>query len=158
MILAAAAVVLILVLAAAGRRARQRQLVQSLKRHFISHAEVTLETSAPTLAAQLRDGELSRVFDWIYAEHLRRSGARDFAGLLRRGQQADLNPMSFDICLEAGEKLCAAHPRAAESESASAGGALFGALNLAGRAMYAEISPTEIELLAEIRDELRKRA
>jgi hypothetical protein len=142
MILVAAALVLILVLAAAGRRARQRQMVQSLKRHFVSEARGSLERSAPSLAAELGEGELSGAFEWIYAEHLRRSDSRDLAGLLRKGQQADLNPMSVDICFEAAEKLCAMHRCAAESDASSAGGALFGALNLAGPAMYAEMMPS----------------
>lgn len=142
MIYIAAGLILLLVLAAAGRRARQRQMVQSLKRHFVSEAQTSLDRNAPELAAKLGHGELSRVFDWIYAEHLRRCGVRDFAGLLRRGQLSDLNSMSVDICFEAAEKLCAAHARAAGSDPSSAGGALFGALSLAGPAMYAEMVST----------------
>lgn len=142
MIYIAAGLILFFVLAGAGRRARQRQMVQSLKRHFIEEAKASLGASVPALAARLSDEQLSRAFDWIYAEHLRRSGARNFGDLLRKGQQADLNLISIEICFDAAERLCAAYPGAAGSDASSAGGALFGALSLAGPAMYAEMMPS----------------
>jgi hypothetical protein len=142
MIYIAAGLILFFVLAGAGRRARQRQMVQSLKRHFID-AKASLGAAVPALAAQLSEEQLSRAFDWIYAEHLRRSGARNFGDLLRKGQQADLNLMSVEICFDAAEKICAARPGglAADSYASDAGTALWSALNAAGPEMYAEMVP-----------------
>ncbi len=143
MIYIAAGLILFFVLAGAGRRARQRQMVQSLKRHFIEEAKASLGASVPALAARLSDEQLSRAFDWIYAEHLRRSGARNFGDLLRKGQQADLNLISIEICFDAADKICAARPGglAADSYARDAGTAPWSAPNAAGPEMYAEMVP-----------------
>ena len=139
MIWLAAGVVLFFVLAAAGRRARQREIVASLRRNFVVRARQSLQVYLAPMAAVVSDEQLGQAFDWIYAEHLRRLHARDFADLLRKGQTDEAMSVSSDICTEAGKRLCSAYQ---DCEPALAGMALSDALQLGGRDMYAEMVPS----------------
>ncbi len=137
MIYIAAGVLLLFVLAGAGRKARQREMVASLRRNFVVEAKRLLAVT-PGFAASLSDAELVRLFDEIYAEHLRRFGARDFADLLRKGESADAASISAQICVDAAKRLCSAHQ---DCDAHLVGRALSDALTLAGPDMYAEMAP-----------------
>ena len=139
MIWIAACVVLFFVLAAAGRRARQREMVASLRRNFAVRARQSLQVYLAPMAPVVSDEQLGRAFDWIYAEHLRRLNARNFADLLRKGQTDEAMSISSDICTEAGKRLCSAHQ---DCDPTLAGMALSDALQLGGRDMYAEMVPS----------------
>jgi hypothetical protein len=138
MIWLAAGVLLLFVLAGAGRRARQREMVASLRRNFVVEAMRSLANYLPKLAPALTDAQLGRLFDEIYAEHLRRFRARNFADLLRKGQSPDAVSISSDICTEVGKRLCATHQ---DCDPDLMGMALSDALMLAGPDMYADMVP-----------------
>jgi len=137
MIYLAAGVVLFFVLAGAGRRAREREMVASLRRNFVVEARRSLAIHVPELAS-LSDAELRRTFDEIYAEHLRSFGARNFADLLKKGQSPNATSISSDICMGAGKRLCSAYEAC---DPTMTGIALSNALTLAGPDMYAEMAP-----------------
>jgi hypothetical protein len=141
----AAGLVLLFVLAGAGRQVRQRQALASLRRDFVVRARAAMEVYLPSLAPAVSDEEYGRAFDWIYAEHLTRLGARDLAGLMRKGQGTEAESISFDICNDAAKTLCAAFPTNLgddpEHASTFVQMALSDGLFLGGQDMYAEMVP-----------------
>lgn len=99
-------------LASTGRKERQRQVLAALRRQFPPIARMRLVGACAELDDVLDDASLEPVFDWMYAEMLRRTDSRDFGALMRWAtghEQAQRDALTQAVARDAVERL----PRAA---------------------------------------------
>ena len=127
-----------------GRKSRQREALSGLRRHFPATARTAFMVRLPSVHESIPDEEFSRLFESIYAEHLRRFGASNFGDLMGRtidlGGEAER--LSQRICRDAVDELPAYFRALLGNDPVlleEAGAAFYAALQNAGAETQAEL-------------------
>ena len=101
-------IVVLFWLASLGRKAKQREVIRSMRRDFPRIARLRLMSACPGLDGVLEETELRMVFDWMLLRMYQVTGAGNFGELMQwfidngnlRGEE-----MVADVTREAIERL-----------------------------------------------------